>query len=83
MNIILYSTHCPKCNVLTNKLNSKGIQYTEVTDVDEMQKLGLMSVPYLSVDGELLDFAAANKWINRVSTDENKDENPVCASCLL
>ena len=45
-----------------------------------MQKLGLMSVPYLSVDGELLDFAAANKWINGVSTDEN---NTVCASCLL
>lgn len=80
-NIILYSTHCPKCNVLTNKLNSKKIQYKEVTDIDEMQKLGLMSVPYLSVDGKLLDFAAANKWINGVSTDKNN--NSVCVSCLL
>ena len=50
-------------------LNSKGIKYKEVTDIDEMQKLGLMSVPYLSVDGELLDFVAANKWINNESTD--------------
>lgn len=80
-NIILYSTHCPKCNVLTNKLNSKKIQYKEVTDIDEMQKLGLMSVPYLSVDGKLLDFAAANKWINEVNTDENN--NSVCVSCIL
>ena len=80
-NIILYSTHCPKCNVLTNKLNSKKIQYKEVTDIDEMQKLGLMSVPYLNVDGKLLDFAAANKWINEVNTDENN--NSVCVSCIL
>lgn len=80
-NIIIYSTHCPKCNVLTNKLNSKKIQYKEVTDIDEMQKLGLMSVPYLSVDGKLLDFAAANKWINEVNTDENN--NSVCVSCIL
>ena len=80
-NIILYSTHCPKCNILTNKLNSKKIQYKEVTDIDEMQKLGLMSVPYLSVDGKLLDFAAANKWINEVSIDENN--NSVCVYCIL
>lgn len=83
MDIILYSTHCPKCNILAAKMKAKNIEYVENNDVDEMQKLGLMSVPYLSVDGELLDFAAANKWINRISTDENKDEDPICASCLL
>lgn len=64
MGIILYSTHCPKCNILTAKMKAKNIEYVENNDIDEMQKLGLMSVPYLSVDGELLDFAAANKWIN-------------------
>ena len=25
---ILYSTGCPKCNVLTRKLDAKGIEYT-------------------------------------------------------
>lgn len=64
MDIILYSTHCPKCNILAAKMKAKNIEYVENNDIDEMQKLGIMSVPYLSVDGELLDFAAANKWIN-------------------
>lgn len=80
MEIILYSTHCPKCNVLTNKLKKKLIPYKEVTDVEEMQKLGLMSVPYLSVDGKLLDFAAANQWINE---QVDKPDDLLCKSCLL
>lgn len=60
----LYSTHCPKCNVLEAKLKSKNIQYTEINDVDEMTKLGIMSVPYLSVDGEMKNFSEAVKWAN-------------------
>lgn len=36
MSITMYSTNCPKCRVLEMKLNSKGIAYSVVTDVDEM-----------------------------------------------
>ena len=36
MNVVMYSTNCPKCRVLEMKLNSKGITYSVVTDVDEM-----------------------------------------------
>lgn len=63
--IILYSTHCPKCNILQKKLEAKNINYTEVNDVAQMQSLGLLSAPYLSVNGELFDFSAANDWINQ------------------
>lgn len=64
MNIIFYSTHCPRCKVVEMKLKQKNISYSEVNDPDEMIKLGLKSAPALSVDGELMDFSAAVKWIN-------------------
>lgn len=64
MKVVLYSTHCPKCNVLTKKLNAKNIVYEEITDVDLMEEKGFTSVPMLEVDGIIMDFKAANDWIN-------------------
>lgn len=64
MNIILYSTGCPKCNVLKKKLTGKNIEYTENNDIDVMTSLGIDQVPVLSVGGKLMDFAEANKWVN-------------------
>lgn len=61
---MLYSTGCPRCNVLKKKLNEKGIDYTENNSVDEMVSMGIMEVPVLSVDGKLLDFSEAVKWVN-------------------
>ena len=60
----LYSTHCPKCKVLETKLKSKNIEYEECNDVDEMLSKGLTSVPYLEVDGKLMTFGEAVKWVN-------------------
>lgn len=60
----LYSTHCPKCQILEKKLSQKGIEYTEVNDMQSMLDMGLQSVPWLEVDGQMLDFNQANKWIN-------------------
>ena len=65
MNIVLYSTNCPKCKVLTAKLNSKNIQYTVNTDTEYMQTIGLNSVPYLEIDGELFNFVDAVQWVNQ------------------
>lgn len=62
--IKLYSTHCPRCNVLVAKLNQKNIQFEEITDIDIMEKLGIMSVPMLSIDDKLMDFKEAVTWIN-------------------
>ncbi len=62
----IYTTDtCPRCKVLKVKMDAKGIPYESITDVDEMQRLGIMSVPYMQVDdGKLMDFATANAWIN-------------------
>ena len=62
--VILYSTHCPKCRVLETKLKQKNIHYEECNDADEMLSKGIQSVPALEIDGELLDFGDAVKWVN-------------------
>lgn len=62
--IRLFGNHCPKCRILETKLKTKGIQYEECNDIDTMLEMGILSVPQLEVDGELLDFAKANQWIN-------------------
>ena len=64
MEIILYSTGCPQCNVLKKMLDSKGVSYIVNTNVEDMMRLGLTSVPYLSVDGELFDCAESMAWVN-------------------
>lgn len=64
MEIILYSTHCPRCTVLEAKLKQKNIEYQEINNVDEMLKLGIQTVPQLKVDGKLMDFSEAIKWVN-------------------
>lgn len=67
MSITLFTTHCPKCRVLEMKLTQKGIAYDEVTDIAEMEKLGIMSVPTLCIDKDneykLLNFKQAVDWI--------------------
>lgn len=62
--ITLYSTHCPRCRVLEDKLEDKNIEYTIVTDIEEMSKLNIMSVPMLKIGDKLLPFKEANDWIN-------------------
>lgn len=64
MKVTLYSTHCPRCIVLSKKLAEKGIEYEEVTDVNLMQEKGIKTVPMLGLDDELLDFGKAVSWIN-------------------
>jgi len=64
MEIILYSTGCPRCKVLEAKLQQKGVVYVECNDVKEMEKKEISTVPCLNVNGEILDFGSAVKWVN-------------------
>lgn len=63
MEVILFSTGCPKCRVLESKLKQKGINYVENNDVELMQEKGFVSVPKLEVDGVVYDFKKAVEWI--------------------
>ncbi len=64
MEIILYSTNCPKCKILEKKLTEKNIKFTKNNNVIEMSELGIDQVPILSIDSKMLSFVEANKWIN-------------------
>ena len=60
---ILYSTGCPRCKMLKKKLSEMGVEYVENNNVDEMLALGFNDVPMLSVDGKLMNFSEAVKWL--------------------
>ena len=67
MKIVLFSTKCPRCNVLEKKLQQKNISYEEINDVEIMEKKGYLSVPVLEVDDKSMNFKQAVDWINTLN----------------
>ena len=67
MEVTLYTTHCPQCEVLKKKLDQKGVQYNIVEDQDAMIEKGFMSAPILEVDGTALAFKQAVDWLSERS----------------
>ena len=53
MKVILYSTHCPMCRLAERRLKDKGIEYTEINDIDAMTARGFTHVPVLEVNGDV------------------------------
>lgn len=69
-SVILYSTGCPRCDVLKDKLTDKAVPFTENNSVDEMTALGITQAPVLSVNGNLYEFKEAVDWVNNKKGDE-------------
>lgn len=61
--ITLYSTNCPKCNVLKQKLQSLNIDFETSYNIDELIELGFMEAPILKVNDQYLNFSKAVNWI--------------------
>lgn len=66
MEYILYSTNCPKCNILEKKLNQKNISFTKITDFNEEELLskGFTAAPVSLIDNKYYDFKEAVDYIN-------------------
>jgi glutaredoxin len=62
--VILYSTGCPKCKVLEQKLRDKGIEFEVENDIEVMIDKGYTMAPVLVVDGKEYEFGEAVKWVN-------------------
>ena len=62
--IILYSTGCPKCNVLEKKLKAKDIDFVVVEGEQVIAEKGFSEAPLLEVDGVVKTFPEAVQWIN-------------------
>jgi glutaredoxin len=61
--VILYEHGCPNCLRLKKKLDEKNIKYKDVTDKQLMLSLGFEEAPKLSVNGVVMGFKEAIKWI--------------------
>lgn len=67
MEVILYSTHCPRCLVLEEKLEDADVEFSIVEDENAIKDKGFLSAPILEVDGECMDFSKAVKWVNSLN----------------
>lgn len=66
--MILFTTHCPQCQVLEAKLKKYNFDYTINEDLQEIINKNFLSVPILKInETTYLTFKEANKWI-----EENK-----------
>ena len=63
MQLIMYSTGCPRCKILGMMLEKKGISYEINNNIDTMEQLGIQSVPILSIDGQLMPYDEDVRWI--------------------
>lgn len=71
MKMILFSTHCPKCNILNKKMQDKNLQYEVVEDINKMMELGIKSAPVLFIEedngeSKQLTYFDAVKYINQI-----------------
>ena len=53
--------------MLEKKLGDSEVQYEVVTDEDLMIEKGFSSAPMLEVDGFVMDFGRAVKWLKQVN----------------
>ena len=63
MIIVYSSSTCPKCKVLKMKLDKAGIEYQVNENIEEMNAIGIKTIPMMQVDDQLLDFGEAVKYV--------------------
>lgn len=63
MEVILYSTGCPQCNILKEILQKKNIIFQIEDNVEKMKELGFSSLPMLSIDNKILNFKEAFNFL--------------------
>lgn len=65
----MYTTHCPKCNVMERKLKEANIEFEEIDDnakvLEVATSLGFTMAPLLEVDGRVMDFKDGIEWIRK------------------
>ena len=77
MKVVLYSTGCPQCKVLKEKLDAAGIEYETVEDQEIMEEKGFMTAPMLEKDDTVMNFVEAVNWLRADNPSE------LCSSCNI
>jgi glutaredoxin-related protein len=63
IKVTFYSNNCPRCNILQQKLDEKGVIYEKVSDINIMRQKGFMSAPMFEVDGNIMNYLEAINWV--------------------
>lgn len=63
MEVILYSTGCPQCNILKEMLQKKNIVFQIEDNIEKMKELGFSSLPMLSIDNKIINFKEAFNFL--------------------
>ncbi len=71
--ITLYTTDCPKCKVLEQMLQQKGVPFEISHDIGFLIDMGYQSAPILKVNTSFnevdlyMTFSEAVKWVKELS----------------
>ena len=71
MRIILYSNGCPKCKILKQRLDEKGLEYEESDNVEFLKANKILAFPALNIDGKILKFYHAILWLKNQKTEDD------------
>lgn len=66
IKVKFYSNDCPRCKILQQKLDEKGVMYEKVSDVETMKQKGFKSAPMLEVDEKIMTYLEAINWIKGI-----------------
>ena len=66
MKVKLYTTHCPKCKILEERLNEKKVKYEVNDNIEELQKMNFKSVPNLEIDGKIYNYLDSIRYLNKM-----------------
>lgn len=68
MKVVLYTIECPNCIVLEKKLKQKNIEFLKVSDKETIKAKGFgdSHFPILDVDGVVMNYKTAIKWIKSI-----------------
>ena len=73
--MILYSTGCPLCKTLEQRMNKSGVSYTKITDEEEIMAQGFQSVPILYAKGKNMMFSEAMAFIDAIIKENQLHED--------
>ena len=66
MKVKLYTTHCPKCKILEERLNEKKVKYEVIDNIEELQKMNFKSDPNLEIDGKIYKYLDSIRYLNKM-----------------
>jgi len=70
VKIVLYSTGCPKCQILKQALDNLNLKYEINGSVTDMLARGFTNAPMLDVDGEVLNYEKALERAERTNHEK-------------